>query len=100
MRFALADYRHAILSPLDTAFYRYRALESLKQAYADWGDFRSVLGVEYDEIMLIKSWADPRRHGDVIDLGSNQRLVALRLTKTCLVAHANRLRGSSNSSIS
>lgn len=73
VRQALADVREAIKNPKDTGFFCYRAIESLKNGYAHrrvidadvaWEPFRKHYTLSKNTIMLIKSFADPVRHGD------------------------------------
>jgi hypothetical protein len=70
-----ADLAAAIKYDNDTAFYCYRAIESIRNHYAAtegmnennenaiWGSFREFLGCSKDIIMNIKNEADPLRHG-------------------------------------
>jgi hypothetical protein len=78
VRQALADVREAIKSPTNTAFFCYRAIESLKNGYgrnhdkpatpdATWEQFRNQYALSKDAIMQIKSFADPIRHGNYAD---------------------------------
>lgn len=76
LRHALADVREAIKSPKDTGFFCYRAIESLKNCCvardrvtgedAAWELFRNSLSISKQEIMEIKSFADPVRHGNYL----------------------------------
>jgi hypothetical protein len=78
LRHALADTREAIKSPRDTGFFCYRAIESLKNCCAirnnlasdkdqAWELFRTTYSVDKDEIMSIKTFADPVRHGNSME---------------------------------
>jgi hypothetical protein len=71
---ALADLREAIKAPRDTGFFCYRAIESLKnlctarhdlvaREKAEWDFFRSRYGIEQADLLSIKAFADPIRHG-------------------------------------
>ncbi|HHW43813.1 MAG TPA: hypothetical protein GXX25_08400 [Desulfotomaculum sp.] len=79
LRRALADVREAMKSPMDTGFFCYRAIESLKNCYAKrsglkpddaqadaqaWELFRNKYSVPKQEILGIKTFADPVRHGN------------------------------------
>jgi len=76
LRHALSDLREAIKSPKDTGFFCYRAIESLKNCLvarqggladkaAGWEMFRATYSIDKDEILAIKAFADPVRHGNV-----------------------------------
>jgi hypothetical protein len=78
-RRALGDFREALLSPMDTGFFCYRAIESLMQEHASgnaavtdrkkkWENFRHHYGVAEQQIMEIKDYADPVRHGNGMTL--------------------------------
>jgi len=69
----------------DTAFYCYRAIESLCRHCAaineltsskdsnQWEKFRDISKVSKDEIMKIKDLSDPLRHGGYISMTSKER---------------------------
>jgi hypothetical protein len=74
-RHVIADVREAIKSPKDTGFFCYRAIESLKNCCATrngvspdkddaWELFRNTYAIPKQQIMDIKSFADPVRHGN------------------------------------
>lgn len=78
VRHALADLRESVKSAKDTAFFCYRAVESLKNAFlvkyqasgdenTKWELFRTQYQIERDDIMSIKAFADPVRHGNYVD---------------------------------
>ncbi len=80
-RHALADVREAIKSPQDTGFFCYRAIESLKNCYATrnrvssdkddaWELFREKYSISKEQIMDIKTFADPVRHGNYTQVKS------------------------------
>jgi hypothetical protein len=87
-RFALADVRHALRFDEDCPFFCYRALDSLRQHYAEtteaksekasWEKLRAELGIERTEIMALKALADSRRHGAA---GTSVHADHLRWTK-------------------
>lgn len=77
-RRALADAREAIKSPNDTGFFCYRAIESLKNCCATrclalsdkddaWELFRRTYSIQKQQIMDIKAFADPVRHGNYME---------------------------------
>lgn len=78
LRHALADIREAMKSPKDTGFFCYRAIESLKNYCAKrnevqpekekaWQYFRKKYAISKEQIMGIKDFADPIRHGNYIE---------------------------------
>jgi hypothetical protein len=72
-RSALADVRHALRFDEDCLFFCYRALDSLREHYAEttdaksdfksWEALRADLGIDRAEIYALKAFADKRRHG-------------------------------------
>ena len=78
LRRAINDLSSAIKSPVDTGFYCYRAIETIKQYFATtidsksdnaiWSEMRSDLDIERSRIDFIKEFADATRHGDYRDL--------------------------------
>lgn len=84
LRHALADLRQAVRNPIDTAFFSYRAIESLMQRFnpdetskKSWTEFRSKLNIDRKLIDGIKTFADPSRHGchQVIDIGTRSQIL-------------------------
>ncbi len=69
----------------DTAFYCYRAIESLRHhcaaehnlsgesKTAQWGRFREVSGCTEEVLRKIKIAADPLRHGEAVGISSEDR---------------------------
>ena len=104
---ALADLREAIKMPSDTAFFCYRAIESLKNQTADelqidaksseaWDRFRSVYSIDKDAVMSLKSMADPVRHGSGMNakgVTDDQRAEAFRIAwdTVCKFIEKNKL---------
>jgi len=84
---ALGDLRDAIGSARDTAFFCYRAIESLRQFYVvvrgakdkaeSWELLRTELNVSKSDIDEIKRLADPVRHGENIFISDSERANAL-----------------------
>lgn len=75
VRLALADLNLAIRHSDDTAFYSYRAVESIRQWYQleapptedpkeGWRRLRSALGIEESEMIQLAHLAARRRHGE------------------------------------
>ncbi len=88
VRRCLADLREAIRNPADCGFHCYRALESLKWAFADdpddegsaWKNLRAAANVSKEEIVTkIKVFADGPRHGraELIPLDQRRQLLTL-----------------------
>lgn len=75
IRYAISDAQRAIESPDDTAFYCYRAIESLRLLFLDgdddsgsaraesWRRLRTELDLSREELDAVKGHADQRRHG-------------------------------------
>jgi hypothetical protein len=79
LRHALADLREAIKSPKDTGFFCYRAVESLMNCVVarngvsldkaeGWELFRASYSIDREQVMAIKTFADPVRHGNLSQL--------------------------------
>jgi hypothetical protein len=79
-RRALSDFREALKNPVDTGFFSYRAIETLMQHHASshlppnakdkakWTAFRENYGLSENELLEIKSFADPVRHGNGLEM--------------------------------
>jgi len=78
--------RHAVQVPQDTAFYCYRAVESIRQSWADAGDekrqwleMNKALKIDRSAHDAIKDWADDQRHGaGVLPMTDSDRVAALQ----------------------
>jgi hypothetical protein len=97
IRHAIADAQRAIEAPDDTAFYCYRAIESLRLLYLDgddsgaarsesWQQLRSELGLSREELDAIKQFADRRRHGGHHVLSEQDRRQCLVTTRRAVRA--------------
>jgi hypothetical protein len=95
VRYALADAQRAIELPDDTAFYCYRALESLRTMFLDgadegasrarsWRTLREQLRLTRKEIDAVKVLADRRRHGGHHVLSEQDRMHCLLLTRRAI----------------
>ena len=72
-RMVLASFREAILNPIDTAFFCYRAVETMMQSVktshavrndvAGWEALRGLLQISRSAIDAIKAHANDPRHG-------------------------------------
>lgn len=81
----LADLSNAMKNAEDTGFYCYRAIESLRHHCAQvnnlqlnnkniqWEKFREVSGCNRNDIDVIKSFADPQRHGELGLITADER---------------------------
>jgi len=80
-----SDLQLAITHPLDTPFYCYRAIESLrhlcKVKYSvhkeseQWAKLSAISGKSWDNTKLTKSYANDARHGDHRNFTSEERQV-------------------------
>jgi hypothetical protein len=78
------DLAMATRNPIDTGFYCYRAIESLKQycknkfsidKEADqWKKLSEITGYDQEYIEVVKEFARPVRHGDVLDVTDSNRV--------------------------
>ena len=83
VRRCLNDLTMAMKHPDDTAFYCFRALESLKHycrvrfgigSESDqWKKLSEITGTGRDDIEFIREKAFPSRHGDVVGITSDER---------------------------
>lgn len=94
---SLSDMTRAMQSAIDTGFYCYRALESLrhyfKSAYnlqkdgASWEKLRAELNFSREAIDYIKQFADAVRHGDakgIPSVTSQERTQILQTTASVI----------------
>ncbi len=85
---ALADIREAIRSAKDTAFFVFRAIETLKQYFGHkfgisddgekWLKMTQEIGGDKRETEFIRSFSDDNRHGVPVALTANERLKLLK----------------------
>ena len=83
LRLSLADFREAIRNPKDTAFFCFRAIESLRHFFThhkqakdkkqSWEYLREELNITESEIKVVQVLADPIRHGDSYYISDMQR---------------------------
>lgn len=102
VRAGLADVRQAIRSPLDTLFYCYRAIESIRQQYlpayasvddqaarkSSWAAMRAAASVEESETRWLAALATPRRHGSVSETTEDDRRRALQPARKVVLSYA------------
>ena len=101
-RMALANFREAILSPVDSAFFCYRAVETIMQSMkmdqasrndvAGWEALRMQLQISRPAIDAIKAHAAEPRHGKNNVISGYNRGVALRLTDEIITRYIAYLR--------
>jgi len=86
---ALADYRLAIQTPHDTAFYAYRAIESVREHFRGetagissqkaWERMRNALDLTKEALTRWKDLADLQRHGVLVEsINQGERVENLR----------------------
>jgi hypothetical protein len=89
LRRSLSDLRESIKVAKDTSFFCYRAIESFMQYFKNefqlkegtaWEMMRDTLKVERDDINIVKSFADPIRHGKNEYISSEDREKILEIT--------------------
>lgn len=83
----MADFRRSLRNPEDSGFFCYRAVESLRHYFADdtdddpgWETMRSQLDVAREDLMFIKQFADPRRHGTTAPITDDERAEVYSIT--------------------
>lgn len=84
---ALADMREAIRSAKDTAFFVFRAIETLKQYFGHkfgisddgkkWCKMAHEIGGDERETKFIRGFSDDNRHGVPVELTADKRLELL-----------------------
>ena len=80
---AINDLIMAMKHPQDTGFYCFRAIESLKHYCRDrynlqteaeqWGKVNSITGYDKEYIKIVREFALPTRHGDILPITSKNR---------------------------
>ena len=90
---ALADLRHAIREPYDTAFYCYRAVESIMQHFRGFNDsekgiawqaMRDALNIDRQLIDQLQRMAAAQRHGELHPVTDEQRVLAMSVCNAVL----------------
>lgn len=90
---ALADYREAMRTPLQTGFFCYRAVETLMQTFKGavddrdrpaWEALRAALNVDRAGIDVVKQHADWARHGRARGLTDGERAALFTFTEIVL----------------
>ena len=85
---ALSDLREAIRSPVDTGFFCYRAVESIRQNFKNdndndaksWENLRKSLLIDRSWIDKIKEFADKARHGETPYISGKNRILIMQHT--------------------
>jgi len=87
LRYALADLRQAILSPTDTLFHCYRAVEDIMQGFKEpqgdaekvaWEPMRTALQVDEKTLKRLADSAKAHRHGFHPTITGSQRVSAMQ----------------------
>ena len=96
-RMALLDFLRAIPQARDCAMYCYRAIESIRSAFAfstkteGWSTMHATLGTDRAAIdQTVKAYADPVRHGNWINTPPTDKFTRwrmLRLTRDILAKY-------------
>lgn len=86
---AMSDYRDAVLTAQDTAFYCQRAIESLRHQFpgnksSQWETLRKSLNIDASYFIWIKSHGDAQRHGEVPFMSGEERKSSLQVTRTVI----------------
>ncbi len=92
LKLALLNFRLAIRNPADTAFYCYRAIESIAQSFKtskntelennEWNEFKEKLDINNKWIMKMKKeHADQQRHGNSTYMSGEERVDMLKNTQ-------------------
>lgn len=84
---SLSDLSKAIQCPFDTAFYCFRAIESLKNYFKNsnndkpaWKTLAETVQMTKDDIDIVKKYSDNQRHGVHQDMSGNDRDEILRIS--------------------
>ena len=89
LHLALGDLREAIRSPLDTGFFCFRAIESIRQHFKikekttdklSWKILNKSLVIDRSWTDQVKKFADPVRHGDAINISGEDRILIMQHT--------------------
>jgi len=88
LRRALGDLREAIRSSLDTGFFCYRAIESIRQSFKkaedgdkdgpSWERLRNALRIDRSWMDYLVKFATPQRHGEMPYMSGEDRLKAMQ----------------------
>lgn len=97
-RFALADVSRALRFDEDCAFHCYRALEDIRQRYADssdsrpasWEALKTDLGIDREEFRAIEVEAIARRHGEHAVSTHEQRIRWVKWTRKVVETYVAR----------
>ena len=103
-RFAIMDYTKSFSTEIELPFLCYRAIESIKSRFLinlreqnkdsreteAWDLMHNSLNTNKEEIMEVKKFSDPIRHGNyytLIPTNSNQRFQILSITKNIILKY-------------
>jgi len=84
---ALADLREAARNPDDSGFHCFRAVEALRHHWrqgtqddaAEWAAMSHALRVDKSATDLLHRWADPQRHGALVEMSDSERADVLNV---------------------
>ncbi|MBJ7310507.1 hypothetical protein ACFOLJ_24270 [Rugamonas sp. CCM 8940] len=95
------DLTLAMQHPVDTAFYCYRAIESLRQHWGalndveekatQWKGFRDFLGISKDSIDPVRIAAEGVRHGELVSITDQKRVELFTRTWDLVEAYLNKV---------
>lgn len=98
---SFTDLTLAMQHPVDTAFYCYRAIESLRHHWgatndveekgAQWEGFRVALGIGKDSIDPIRIAAEGVRHGEFVPITNQERVELFMRTWDIVEAYLNKV---------
>lgn len=102
VRFALADVRLALRNAEDTAFYAYRACESIRQWFqavepttenrsVGWRRLRETLHIEEADLLVLAELAKARRHGDGATISESDRLKCIAIAREVVARFVSHL---------
>lgn len=99
LRFSIKDYLDAGTADIELAFLCYRAIETIKQYFTTnnndkkgWKLMHESIGSKKEDIIFIKSYADPIRHGNTpIETTNAINLKILSITKEIIILFASYL---------
>jgi hypothetical protein len=88
LRRALADLRESIRSPVDTGFFCFRAIESIRQYFVkaedgketapSWERLRTTLRIDRSYFAKVQTFAEPQRHGETPYTSGEDRIDLMR----------------------
>lgn len=82
----IADYRRAISEPAETAFYCYRAIETIRiYGFQDkWNELNNTLGYQKDDYDLLLELSKSKRHGNNPLISGTTRSEIMKFTRVLI----------------